>query len=412
MMASVEEQTSYRVLLVEDDEEDVVLLRYMLDEVDTVYELDWVSSCDQGKEKLRDADYDICLTDFRLGSGNGLELVRHISDGRLCSAVVVMTGTQEEQLEIQSIRAGAQDYFHKSSIDGPRLDRIIRRSIERRRAEQRLAASEERFRVMSELSSAALHNIGNIMSSITTAASVLRKAVDDDKRFEKLTRVAEMIREHAGEPDYFLSEKGRAIPPYLETLGETVAEKRAGKLEELRRLEQAVELAVTVIRGQQTVFKTSGPIEQFDLMDAARTALDIRASSLENDAVQVTCHDGSVRICADRVLVTHTLINLIKNAIEAMCEVGDRCLTLTTRANPRGEAEISVCDNGHGISEPVMAKLFTHGFTTKEAGHGVGLHFCRRAAEMLGGRLEVESGGRGQGACFRLILPSENRVSD
>ena len=70
-----------------------------------------------------------------------------------------------------------------------------------------------------------------------------------------------------------------------------------------------------------------------------------------------------------------------------------------------GLALIQVSDNGMGIEEEARAKLFVYGFTTRKDGHGFGLHSSALAAQMLGGRLTLESEGPGKGAVATLELP-------
>jgi signal transduction histidine kinase len=66
---------------------------------------------------------------------------------------------------------------------------------------------------------------------------------------------------------------------------------------------------------------------------------------------------------------------------------------------------IIVCDNGIGIAPETMGRMFSHGFTTRKAGHGFGLHSAALAAVELGGSLTVKSDGLGCGATFTLDLP-------
>ena len=67
-----------------------------------------------------------------------------------------------------------------------------------------------------------------------------------------------------------------------------------------------------------------------------------------------------------------------------------------------------VSDNGAGIAPENLARLFRYGFTTREQGHGFGLHTSAIAANELGGRLSAESAGEGRGAAFTLDLPFEH----
>jgi two-component system sensor histidine kinase ChiS len=66
---------------------------------------------------------------------------------------------------------------------------------------------------------------------------------------------------------------------------------------------------------------------------------------------------------------------------------------------------VAVSDTGSGIAPENLAKIFTHGFTTKKDGHGFGLHYCAIAAKEMQGTLLVESRGLGQGATFTLVVP-------
>ena len=71
-----------------------------------------------------------------------------------------------------------------------------------------------------------------------------------------------------------------------------------------------------------------------------------------------------------------------------------------------GQLSIEVTDNGGGITPEAMARLFTHGFTTKKTGHGFGLHASFLAAGEMGGTLLAHSDGPGKGARFTLVLPA------
>ncbi len=69
---------------------------------------------------------------------------------------------------------------------------------------------------------------------------------------------------------------------------------------------------------------------------------------------------------------------------------------------------MSVADNGEGMTPEVQAKLFTHGFTTRQDGHGFGLHWSAIAAKQIGGTLRASSEGVGHGAMFTLEIPAKS----
>ena len=106
----------------------------------------------------------------------------------------------------------------------------------------------------------------------------------------------------------------------------------------------------------------------------------------------------------DRHRVLQVLVNLISNARDAV----------TGRPNPRIEIvatrgghrlAISVNDNGVGIAEAQVPRVFSAGFTSKPQGHGYGLHSSALTARQLGGSLGMESEGEGRGARFTLTVP-------
>jgi two-component system sensor histidine kinase DctS len=118
---------------------------------------------------------------------------------------------------------------------------------------------------------------------------------------------------------------------------------------------------------------------------------------------------------ADRVLLEQVLLNLTRNAIEAMRDTPPerRVLRITAGLDRNSSVNaaapnivISVIDQGHGIAPDVAERLFSPFFTTKAEGMGMGLNICRTAAEFHGGTLTHEANPLG-GTIFRFALPSE-----
>ena len=106
----------------------------------------------------------------------------------------------------------------------------------------------------------------------------------------------------------------------------------------------------------------------------------------------------------DRVLIQQVLLNLLRNAVEAMQSSPRRELTITTTASVDRMVEVSVTDSGPGLAADVRDKLFQPFVTTKPAGMGVGLSICRGIVEAHGGRMWLAD-NPGGGAAFHFTLP-------
>ena len=111
-------------------------------------------------------------------------------------------------------------------------------------------------------------------------------------------------------------------------------------------------------------------------------------------------------VFVDRVQIQQVLVNLLRNAIEALRgrPVGERQITVATAQREEGMVEVSLTDTGPGIPEPVLKQIYTRFSTTKgDSGMGIGLSICKRIVEAHGGTLTAENRREG-GACFRFTL--------
>lgn len=110
------------------------------------------------------------------------------------------------------------------------------------------------------------------------------------------------------------------------------------------------------------------------------------------------------RVIADRVQIQQVLINLMRNAVEAMQDSEERRLVVRIASNGGDEVAVEVSDTGPGISDDVAARLFQPFVTSKASGMGIGLSISKRIIEAHGGEIGVSRNPAG-GATFRFTLP-------
>ena len=148
---------------------------------------------------------------------------------------------------------------------------------------------------------------------------------------------------------------------------------------------------------------TERHIEELPRLITEANALALVGSRELGVEVQVALDPGAELVLADRVQIQQVLINLIRNAIDAMLDAEERLLTISTSAAPDGFVTVSVEDTGSGISDAIAAQLFQPFVTSKNTGMGIGLSICRTIIESHGGRIWFEPAPE-RGTIFRFTL--------
>jgi diguanylate cyclase (GGDEF)-like protein/PAS domain S-box-containing protein len=137
-----------RILLVEDDEDDFVLTHGMLrEQARARFDVEWEQSYGPALATIREGRHDLYLVDYRLGERTGLELVREAWERDPHAPVIVLTGQDDYEVDLQASELGVTDYLVKGTIDAPGLERAIRYAVRQHQAMVDLRRSEERYAV-------------------------------------------------------------------------------------------------------------------------------------------------------------------------------------------------------------------------------------------------------------------------
>jgi two-component system sensor kinase FixL len=150
--------------------------------------------------------------------------------------------------------------------------------------------------------------------------------------------------------------------------------------------------------------ETERHVESLQRLINEANALALVGSREHQIDVQLSLDPRSDLVFVDRIQVQQVLVNLIRNAIDAMIDAPVRKLTIGT-ARKEGMTLVSVEDTGSGISEPIAEQLFQPFVTSKPGGMGIGLSICRTIVEAHGGHIWFERREDG-GTAFHFTLPS------
>ena len=281
--------------------------------------------------------------------------------------------------EIQHTLSGHWYHLHERAIrwvDGRTVRVQIAADITDRKhidevnlQQQKRLEQTSRLITMGEMASSLAHELNQPLSAIANyCAGCIKRMQDGNYRFEDLLAAMQKAATQA---------------------------ERAGK----------------IIRRMRDMVKKSEPNRQpasLDaLVDEARAFADIEAQRTGTQII-VDIPENLPRIVVDRIMIEQVLLNLIKNGIEAMNDVPFERRRLSIQARPVDERmlEIAISDQGHGLAEADLERIFAPFYTTKPEGMGIGLAICRSIIEFHQGRLWVEARREG-GTVFRFTVPIE-----
>jgi len=259
---------------------------------------------------------------------------------------------------------------------------------------------------MAEIVIGVLHNVGNVLNSLGVANDMARRNLRA-LRVERLEQAAHLIRSNRDGLAAFLrdDEQGRHLPDYLAALSAQMSTSMKAVQAELDTIEHLMDHLRDIVSAQQSLAHVGGLQEPTDLRELAESALTMQSTNLAE--VELVRQFGDLPlVTTDRHKLLQILVNLLRNAGDAVRASATRPGRIVVRITRDGcDAVVVVEDSGVGMSQDVLQKLWRFGFTTKQDGHGFGLHNSANAAHEIGATLTAHSDGPGHGSRFTLRVP-------
>lgn len=391
------------VLVVEDNPE---MSQFVTTTLATEYRTAAAANGREGLEQAITLQPDLILSDVMMPCLSGDQFVQQLRTHPELDTtpVVMLTAKTDDELRVQLLRQGAQDYLMKPF------------SVEelRARVSNLIAIKRVRDLLQRELASQN-HDLEALVEEVSLRRRELQIALNTlQQQAEELKQANRLKDEFLAIVSHELRTPLTSILGWAEALrtrkfNETITSRALEAIERNARLQaQLIENLLDVsrlLRGKLVLNKH--PVDLRSILEAAVQTVQPQAAA---KAIQLTFHlaDRVDPISGDSARLRQIVENLLSNAIKFTPNGGQVQLTLEQIDS---EAQITVTDTGQGISAEALPYIFDYfrqadsSTTRKYGGLGLGLAIVRQLVELHGGAIQVESQGEGQGATFTVVLP-------
>lgn len=360
-----------RILVVEDNARHAGLMRDELEAEMPSVSVSLSTTVAHARETLAQHRFDLCILDFQLPDGDGLELLRQIREEEREEAVVLVTTSASPEVAVEAMKNGAEDYIVKEEGYVSILPFVIREVLNRvqlrteHAALERRVARAEHLASLNTLMAGIAHNLNNPLTTVRTFLELLPERYENDAEFRT---------------EYY-----------------------ALVLTELKRIRALIQSMM-----QAVAIPLTGGEESWAMPDLLRELdLYVQGSTTEKKiSYETRVSDGLPLVHAGREAVKQALVILLDNAVAHSPERGRVLVSAeaTRESSGEGFVRVDVADEGPGVPEELAQKIFEPFFSTRSGGLGIGLFVAQCVARAHGGSLEVRCRG-GTGALFTLQLP-------
>ena len=380
------EFTTVKILLVEDDEDDYIIINNLLTNIHAnTFDITWTPIFDEGLRFLERREHDICLLDYRLGAHNGIEILEETKiKGVRDIPIILLTGQGEYAVDIQAMKAGAADYLVKEELTPSLLERSIRYSLGRASAARALREAHDKLEEKVRLRTVELSDANIKLKRASEKIKLFAYSISHDLKSPASSLFALTRR--------FYDNYAEILD--LDIKGRTYCEQILKAAEQILSLVEKINIYISEKEMPLT-------IEKINLSELLTEIREEFSDQILNRKINWLGPEKSFSIKADRLSIIRVFRNLAENALKYG---GDSMSYIEIGVEETNNFYIlSVSDDGSGLKRNKDENIFLP-FERNEAargieGSGLGLAIVKEIVEKHRGKVWV--GQRpGKGAIF------------
>jgi signal transduction histidine kinase len=379
-----------RILLVEDDEDDYLIARDLLNEIGAdQYDVEWAQTFEAGIEALPRNEHDVALIDYRLGGKSGIELMREALRLGCLAPLILLTGASDRDIDMAALEAGAADFLDKTTLTAPLLDRSMRYAMAQARDRRALIEKSHSLAMAKEQADLANRAKSEFLANMSHELRTPLNAI---------IGFSEIMKDELSGP---------LNNPYYADYVRDIYASANHLLEVINDILDVSKVEAGRVDLQESSFEVDNAVQ-------SAIRLVIERAEEADVAVSYTPHPDLPRLYADARRVKQMLLNLLSNAVK-FTAAGGR-VSVETLLTADG-LSISVADTGIGIAEDKIAMVFTPfaqvdgSLKRKYEGTGLGLSLTKGLVELHGGSITMESAPE-KGTTVTLWFPNERVMTE
>ncbi|MEM1179999.1 MAG: ATP-binding protein [Acidobacteriota bacterium] len=417
------------ILLVDDDEVDRLAVSHALRQSGLEAKVDQADSLKNGRQALRETPYDCLVLDYHLGDGHATTLLTEHTIAPADSAferphpdlppVIILTGSGNESVAVELMKAGATDYLPKDELTPSRIAQSVRNALRVHASEAaaREAQRDLELRVVERTSALAeaYRELEQQMDNRQKAEEQARQHLEQLAHVARLSTLGELAAELAHELNQPLGAIANYAHGCVKRIENDTADQGTVRQVFVNIAEQAERAGKIIHRLRRLVERHEPVLTPIDLNTLLKDILGLQQAELSHRQVQLKLDLSPElpKVQADTIQLQQVVLNLVRNGIEAVAELPPARRVLSLRSWQAGHDRlgVSVRDEGVGCSPEQLQRVFEPFYSTKERGMGMGLAISRSIVEAHGGELWVMPNPEA-GLTFRFTLPAEDKDKD